>query len=42
MAKKKRKEKIEVMTAEMFERQKFIEPIRLIQLVFDFYTTPLE
>ncbi len=42
MAKKKTKQKVEVMTVETFEKQKFIEPMKLIQLVFDFYTCPLE
>lgn len=42
MAKKKKKLKVEVMTVEAFEKQRFIEPMKLIQLVFDFYTMPLE
>lgn len=38
----KKVQKIEVMTVEMLEKEKFIDPMRLIQLVFDFYTVPLE
>ncbi len=39
----KKKQVIEVMTVEMYKKEETpIDPRRLIQLVFDFYTMPLE